>query len=161
MSQFIEAYNQRFGFIEKENYKILEIALEGLNDFFGIILFNGPQLNFDKKELQNSIKNLKPIYFKKILFPLFAIQTKMKMKNIFKSTDLKTIFIDLNLPELFSDKVKLDEVLINIELKIEPKFKKININDDEIKSDKEFIVDRTFIFYFRNRSNLFMNFGIF
>ena len=161
MSQFIEAYNQRFGFIEKENYKILEIALEGLNDFFGIILFNGPQLNFDKKELQNSIKNLKPIYFKKISFPLFAIQTKMKMKNIFKSTDLKTIFIDLNLPELFSDKVKLDEVLINIELKIEPKFKKININDDEFKSDKEFIVDRTFIFYFRNRSNLFMNFGIF
>ena len=48
-----------------------------------------------------SIKNLKPHYFKKISFPLFAIQTKMKMKNIFKSTDLKTLFLDLNIPELF------------------------------------------------------------
>lgn len=161
MCQCIEAYEQKFGYIEKENYKILEIALEGLNDFFGIILFNGGQLNFDKKELQNSIKNLKPIYFKKISFPLFAIQTKMKMKNIFKSTDLKTIFLDLNIPELFSDRLKLDEMLVNVELKIEPKFKKLNINNDEFKSDKEFIVDRTFIFYFRNRSNLITNFGIF
>ena len=159
--QCIEAYDQKFGFIEKEQYKILEIALEGLNDFFGIILFNGPQLNFDKKELLNSITNLKPVYFKKISFPLFAIQTKMKMKNIFKSTDLKTVFLDLNIPELFSDRLKLDEVLVNIELKIEPKFKKININIDEFKSDKEFIIDRTFIFYFKNRSNLITNFGIF
>jgi len=159
--QCIEAYEQRFGFIEKEQYKILEIALEGLDNFFGIILFNGAQLNFDKKEFQNSMKNLKPVYFKKISFPLFAIQTKMKMKNIFKSTDLKTVFLDLNIPELFSDRLKLDEVLVNIELKVEPKFKKININKDEFKSDKEFIVDRTFIFYFRNRSNLITNFGIF
>jgi hypothetical protein len=159
--QCIEAYDQRFGYIEKEQYKILEIALEGLNDFFGIILFNSPQLNFDKKDLQNAIKNLKPIYFKKISFPLFAIQTKMKMKNILKSTDLKTVFLDLNIPELFSDRLKLDEVLVNIELKIEPKFKKININTEEFKSDKEFIIDRTFIFYFRNRSNLITNFGIF
>lgn len=159
--QCIEAYEQKFGYIEKEQYKILEIALEGLNDFFGIVLFNGPQLNFDKKELQNSIKNLKPIYFKKISFPLFAIQTKMKMKNIFKSTDLKTVFIDLNIPELFSDRLKLDEILVNIELKIEPKFKKLNINNDEFKSEKEFIIDRTFVFYFRNRSNLITSFGIF
>jgi hypothetical protein len=161
MSQYIEAYNQKFGYIEKEQYKILEIALEGLNDFFGIILFNEPQLNFDKKDLQNAIKNLKPVYFKKISFPLFAIQTKMKMKNIFKSTDLKTVFADLNIPELFSDRIKLDEVLVNIEFKIEPKFKKININTDDFKSDKEFIVNRTFIFYFKNRSNLITSFGIF
>ena len=95
------------------------------------------------------------------MFPLFAIQTKMKMKNIFKSTDLKTIFFDLNIPDLFSDIVKLDEILVNIELKIEPKFKKININSDEFKSDKEFIVNKTFVFYFRNRNNLIANFGIF
>jgi hypothetical protein len=160
-SPMIEALDQKFGFIEKENYKILEIALEGLNDFFGIILCSSPQLNFDKKDIQNAIKNLKPIYFKKISFPLFAIQTKMKMKNIFKSTDLKTLFLDLNIPDLFGDRVKLDEVLINNEIKLEPKFKKINLNLDDFKSDKEFIVDRTFVFYFRNRNNLITNFGIF
>jgi hypothetical protein len=161
VSPTIEAYNQKFGYIEKDQYKILEIALEGLNDFFGIILCANPQLSFDNKEIQNSIKKLKPIYFKKISFPLFAIQTKMKMKNIFKSTDLKTVFLDLNVPELFADRVKLDEVLVNNEIKVEPKFKKLNISSDDFKSDKEFIVDRTFIFYFRNKNNLITSFGIF
>ena len=81
--------------------------------------------------------------------------------SLFKSTELKTVFLDLNIPELFSDRLKLDDILVNVELKIEPKFKKLNINNDDFKSDKEFIIDRTFIFYFRNRMNLITSFGIF
>jgi len=159
--QYIEAYNQRFGFIEKDNFCILEIALDGLNEFFGIIQLNSNQSMFDRKDILNGIANLKPIYFKKIMFPLFSIQTKMKLKNILKAQDLKTIFLDLNIPELFSDQLKLDEILVNLEIKLEPKFKTINDESNVNKSDREFIVEKTFIFYFRNIKNIILNFGIF
>ena len=92
---------------------------------------------------------------------MFNIQTKLKLKNVFKKSDLQTIFLDLNCPELLSDQTKLDEVLQNSEINIEPKFKKVK-SLNEYKSEKTYVLNRSFIYYLRLRkTNTFVSIGIF
>lgn len=121
---YLSASNQVFGTIETENMKILELCCENNDVMYGMVLLNNNDFNFSKKELIDATKNLKPVLFNNIQFPQFNIKTKLKLKNILKKTDMQTIFLDLNCPELFSGRTKLDEILQNSEIKIGGKFKK-------------------------------------
>jgi hypothetical protein len=150
--KYLIASEQIFGYTESDSMKILEICCDNSLVMFGIILLKGEGVNFDRNELNNAIKKIKPVLFNQIRFPLFNIKTKLKLRNVFKKTDLQTIFLDLNCPELFQDNTKIDDVLHNCEIKIDGKTKKVK-SSTQYKSDKSFIVDRSFIFYTRLRKS--------
>ena len=84
------------------------------------------------------------------MFPLLNIQTKLRFRNIFKKTELKTIFEDINCPDLFQDRTKIDDVLQNVEINIFPEFKNIK-KEIEHKNNKEFLLASRFIYYIRMR----------
>jgi hypothetical protein len=159
---YLTASNQVFGTIETENMKILELCCENNEIMYGMILLNNNDFNFSKKELIDSTKNLKPMLFNTIQFPQFNIKTKLKLKNILKTTDMQTIFLDLNCPELFSGRTKLDEVLQNSEIKIGGKFKKVKEPTQQFKASKNFIINRSFVYYLRLRkTNTLISVGVF
>jgi hypothetical protein len=158
---YIFVNEQVFGFSQHDNIEILELCCEQSELMFGLIKLNDSEMNFKKIDLMNAIKKLKPVYFKNIQFPLFNIKTKLKLKNVFKKSDLQTIFLDLNCPELFSEQTKLDEVLQNSEIKIQPKFKKVKFSS-EYKSEKTYTIDKSFIYYLRLRkTNTIIKAGIY
>ena len=75
---------------------------------------------------------------------------------------MQTIFLDLNCPELFSGRTKLDEVLQNSEIKIGGKFKKVKEPSQQFKTSKNFIINRSFIYYLRLRkTNTIFSVGVF
>jgi len=150
--KYLIASDQIFGYTELQEMKILEICCDNSLVMFGIILLKGEGVNFNRNELNSAIKRIKPVLFNQVRFPLFNIKTKLKLKNVFKKTDLQTIFLDLNCPELFQDETKIDDVLHNCEIKIDGKTKKVK-SSTSYKSDKTFIVDRSFIFYTRLRKS--------
>ena len=167
--KYLIASQQIFGYTETEDMKILELCCENSLVMFGIILLNDEknqngqnnQMSFNTTELNNATKKLKPVLFNSVRFPLFNIKTKLKLKNVFRKTDLQTIFLDLNCPELFQDDTKIDDVLHNCEIKIDGKTKKVKSNT-QYKSDKSFNVDRSFIFYLRLRkTNTIFSIGYF
>jgi hypothetical protein len=159
---YLTANNQVFGTIETENMKILELCCENNDIMYGMILLNNNDFNFNKKELIDATKNLKPMLFNTIQFPQFNIKTKLKLKNILKNTDMQTIFLDLNCPELFSGRTKLDEILQNSEIKIGGKFKKVKEPTQQFKASKNFIINRSFIYYLRLRkTNTIFSVGVF
>jgi serine protease inhibitor len=160
---YLVAHQQIFGFAEHNNLRILELCCENSEVMYGIVNLQGRggEVDFTKQDMLNCIKKLKPVLFNKIQFPLFNIKTKLKLKNVFKKTDLVTVFLDLNCPELFSEKTKLDDLLQNSEIKIEAKTKRVKMNT-EYNSDKTFIVDKSFVYYMRLRkSNTIITIGYF
>jgi len=157
---YIFGHQQVFGFAQHENLELLEICCENSELMFGMIKID-EEINFKKQDLITATKKLKPVFFNYIQFPMFNIQTKLKLKNVFKKSDLQTIFLDLNCPELFSEQTKLDEVLQNSEIKIDKKFKKVKTSSN-YKSDRNYIIDKSFVYYFRLRnSNTFITIGVF
>lgn len=157
---YIFGHQQVFGFAKHENLELLEICCENSELMFGMIKIED-EINFKKQDLITAIKKLKPVFFNYIQFPMFNIQTKIKLKNVFKKSDLQTIFLDLNCPELFSEQTKLDEVLQNSEIKIDRKFKKVKTSSN-YNSDRTYIIDKSFVYYFRLRiSNTFITIGVF
>jgi serine protease inhibitor len=161
---YVLVKNQSFGFAQHDKIEILEICCEQNELMYGMIKLDQMEqleINLKKIDLMNTINKLKPVYFKSVQFPLFNIQTKLKLKNVLKKSDLQTVFLDLNCPELFSDETKLDEVLQNSEIKIESKFKKIKLQNS-YKSEKTYILNTSFIYYLRLRkTNTFVSIGIF
>jgi hypothetical protein len=157
---YLFAHQQVFGYAQHENLELIEICCENSDLMFGMIKIED-ELNFKKSDLITLTKKLKPVFFNYVQFPMFNIKTKLKLKNVFKKSDLQTIFLDLNSPELFSEQTKLDEVLQNSEIKIDNKFKKVKVTNN-YKSDKTYILDKSFVYYFRLReSNTFVTIGIF
>jgi serine protease inhibitor len=160
---YLVATDQIFGYSEHNNLRILELCCENSEVMYGIVNLQGRngEVDFNKQDMLTSIKKLKPVLFNKIQFPLFNIKTKLKLKNVLKKTDLVTVFLDLNCPELFSEKTKLDDLLQNCEIKLEAKTKRVKMNVD-YKSDKNFIVDKSFVYYLRLRkSNTIFSIGYF
>ena len=160
---YLVATDQIFGYSEHNNLRILELCCENSEVMYGIVNLQGRngEVDFNKQDMLTSIKKLKPVLFNKIQVPLFNIKTKLKLKNVLKKTDLVTVFLDLNCPELFSEKTKLDDLLQNCEIKLEAKTKRVKMNVD-YKSDKNFIVDKSFVYYLRLRkSNTIFSIGYF
>jgi serine protease inhibitor len=144
-TKFMIASNQTFGYYDTPYYQVLEIAAQN-NIAFGIILGN---IDLNQKIYDRIILNLKPTILDEVKIPMFKIQTKVRYTNILKETDLKTIFLDLNVPELFTSTCKLDDVIQNIEIKITNKFISKKINNKNIKTVKKFQAISTFIYYLR------------
>jgi len=145
--------NCHAGFLETEKFKIVEFACnndKSKNIMFGLLL---PLVNIaeiKENEISNNFKNFKLIKFNKIMFPLFTILTKLRFRNIFKRTDLLTVFSELSTPELFQDNSKIDDVLQNVQFNLYPNFNIIK-TEDKRSPTRDIIFNRSFIYYLRLR----------
>jgi hypothetical protein len=151
---YIIAINEMFGYYEHNGLQVLEINSTN-NICFGII-YGDIELN--DKTYNHIISNLKPTILNEVMIPKFSISTKLRYKNLLKETDLKTIFIDLKCPYIFNSECEISDCLQNIEFHFTEnsvKTKKIN----SIKTNKKFIIEKSFRFYVRTTENVVLFFG--
>lgn len=144
---YMIARNQPFGYYDTPYYQVLEMKSTN-NLSMGIIMGD---IELTQKIFDSIILNLKATILAEVKIPLFKIQTKLRYTNILKETDLKTVFLDLNVPELFTSTCKLDDVIQNIEISINRNISanKLNEINARIKTVKEFNATTTFTYYLR------------
>jgi serine protease inhibitor len=144
---FMIARNETFGYYDTPYYQVLEMKSKN-NLSMGIIL---GEVELTQKLFDSVILNLQATTLAQVKIPIFKIQTKLRYTNIMKQTDLKTVFLDLNVPELFTSTCKLDDVIQNIEIIIDRNTVSAKANGitARIKTVKEFNADTTFIYYLR------------
>ena len=146
--EYMQCDNDLFGYFEDQNVQIIELKCEGINLVMGILL-SKDNFIIDDKQLNFYIRNIKPTQFNKVIIPIFKIQTKLRFNSFLQQTNLKTVFLDLNVPEMFKDdNAKLSDVIQNLELNININ-ENINNNNNKYKSNRSFIANRSFMFYFR------------
>jgi serine protease inhibitor len=147
--QFMHAYNERFGYFEQPNLQVLELESTG-NICFGII-YGDIELNV--KNYKFIISNLRMHTLNEVMIPMLKIQTKLRYTNVLKETDLKTIFEDLDVPNLFPSSCNISDCIQNMEFILTNKSENISSKNTGIVTSKKFIVSQAFRFYIRLKSN--------
>ena len=145
---FMHAFNQTFGYFEQSNLQVLEImSTDKL--CMGVIYGD---IELSDKNLIFIISNLKPHLLEEVKIPKFKLQTKLKYTNILKETDLKTIFVDLKVPELFNDNCEITDCIQNIEFIFNENSVQTKKNTG-YNTTRKFIVEKSFRFYLRSTIN--------
>jgi hypothetical protein len=152
--EFMAAYNQTFGYYEQPNLQVLEMTSTD-NLCFGIIYGD---IDFNEKTYKMITSSLKPTILEEVRIPKLKLQTKLRYTNILKETDLKTVFLDLNVPYLFNSECEISDCLQNIEFTLSEK----SVQTKKMvgfKTTKKFIVTKSFRFYLRNVNNCIILLG--
>lgn len=147
--QFMHAYNEKFGYFEQPNLQVLELESTG-NICFGII-YGDIELNV--KNYKFIISNLKMHTLNEVMIPMIKIQTKLRYTGVLKETDLKTVFLDLDVPNLFPSTCEISDCIQNIEFNLTNKSENNSTKNTGIITSKKFIVSQAFRFYIRLKSN--------
>jgi len=147
--EFMHAYKQQFGYFEQPNLQVLELESTG-NICFGII-YGDIELN--TKNYKFIISNLKKHILNEVMIPKIKIQTKLRYTNILKETDLKTVFLDLDLPNMFTTNCELSDCIQNIEFNLTNRCEYIPSKEQGFVTSKNFIINSAFRFYVRLKSN--------
>ena len=148
-TEFMHAYRQQFGYFEQPNLQVLELESTG-NICFGII-YGDIELN--TKNYKFIISNLKKHTLNEVTIPKIKIQTKLRYTNVLKETDLKTVFLDLDVPNMFSTNCELSDCIQNIEFNLTNKSEYTPTKDTGFVTSKNFIISNAFRFYVRIKSN--------
>ena len=93
--------NMATGYLETSDFNILEFAIDDSNY---MLVFIQPKKNIkdiSEKSIINQLDKFKVTIFNRIMFPLLNIQTKLRFRNIFKKTELKTIFDSVSTLNVF------------------------------------------------------------
>ncbi len=146
--EFMYAYNQPFGYYDQPNLQVLEIASVD-NLCFGIVYGD---IDLNDKTLKMITSSLKPVILQEVKIPKMKIQTKLRYINILKETELKTVFNDLNAPQLFNDQCEVSDCLQNIEFEVSNNNVPAKIQG-AMKTTKKFIINQSFRFYLRSVVN--------
>lgn len=147
--EYMHAYNQSFGYFEQPRLQVLELESTG-NICFGIIYGD---IDLNDKTYKLIISNLKRTYFKEVSIPKMKIQTKLRYTNILKETDLNTVFLDLNTPNLFTTECEISDCIQNIQFTLSENSENIPTKNSGFVTSKTFIVAQAFRFYIRLKSN--------
>ena len=148
--EFMECNNDFFGYFQDQNNEIIELKCDSVNLVMGIMLSKNNIL-LDEKQLSFYTKNIKPVKFGSVIIPKFKIQTKLRYNSFLQQTNLRTVFMDLNIPEMINESCenKLTDVIQNIEINIENSNNYKELISDKYENNKKFIANRSFMFYFR------------
>jgi len=146
---FMHAYKQQFGYFEQPNLQVIELESTG-NICFGII-YGDIELNI--KNYKFIISNLKKHTLNEVTIPKIKIQTKLRYTNVLKETDLKTVFMDLDLPNMFTTNCELSDCIQNIEFNLTNRCDYTPTKDQGFVTSKNFIINSAFRFYVRLKSN--------
>lgn len=161
--EYITFVGKTHGYYEDSKIQIVELCCAGDKLTMGIIVakeYEIPKLNDER--IHFYIQHLKPTILDEVSIPIFKTQTKLRYTNILKKTELKTVFMDLNIPEFISDGCKLDDVIQNIEITISGR--SINTREDNrgYRTIRKFVASTSFIYYFRYApTNTIITLGIY
>ena len=161
--EYMTSVGKTHGYYEDSKIQIVELCCAGDKLTMGIIIAKEleiPKLN--EERIHFYIQHLKPTILDEVSIPMFKTQTKLRYTNILKKTELKTVFMDLDIPEFISDGCKLDDVIQNIEIIISNK----SINNNEVnrgyRTIRKFVASTSFIYYFRYApTNTIITLGIY
>lgn len=146
--EFMHAFRQTFGYFEQQGVQVIEIVSQ--DDLCMGIVYGDIELN--DKNIKFITANLKPQILEEVKIPKFKLQTKLKYTNILKETDLKTVFLDLKIPDLFNNECEITDCIQNIEFNFNEKSIPTKNNTGYVTTRK-FIVEKSFRFYLRTRKN--------
>lgn len=146
--EFMHAFRQTFGYFEQQGVQVIEIVSQ--DDLCMGIVYGDIELN--DKNIKFITANLKPQILEEVKIPKFKLQTKLKYTNILKETDLKTVFLDLKIPDLFNNECEITDCIQNIEFNFNEKSIPSKNNNGYVTTRK-FIVDKSFRFYLKTRKN--------
>ena len=147
--EYLHAFNQSFGFFEQPNLQVIELESTG-NICVGII-YGDIELNI--KNYNFIVSNLKRHTLNEIMIPVMNIKTKLRYTNVLKETELQTVFMDLNIPNLFTSQSEITDCIQNIEFNLINKCEYKPIKTSGIVTAKKFIISQAFRFYVRLKSN--------
>jgi hypothetical protein len=161
--EYMTSVGKTHGYYEDSKIQIVELCCAGDKLTMGIIIAKEleiPKLN--EERIHFYIQHLKPTILDEVSIPMFKTQTKLRYTNILKKTELKTVFMDLIIPEFISDDCKLDDVIQNIEIIISNR----SINNNEVnrgyRTIRKFVASTSFIYYFRYApTNTIITLGIY
>ena len=104
-THFIKFCGQSFGLFEDAEKLIIEIPCKKNNLVFGIIDFKmNNYCNIEEKDIAGYTENLNITVIDELLLPKIMKREKIRLNNILKMTDLKLIFMDTDLPNIFPEK---------------------------------------------------------
>ena len=146
--------NQTFGYYKDKNIEMLEIPSIDNKLIFGIITNNIPKLTLDI--LNTYISNIKPKQFSQVIIPIFKTQTKLRYNNFLKTSNMNTVFIDLNISKFITDKCNIDDVIQNIEINITSSHNSTNNFELNKNSNIFNMIDKTFVYYLRQNNSIFI-----
>jgi serine protease inhibitor len=143
-------------YFEDDDFQVLEMKLYDDVLSMGFILpkklsHKLPQINL--KDFEVYIEHMKPSVLDEIVIPIFKTQCKLRVSNILKKTGLSGIFNKADFTELLGNQTKITDFVQNITLifddKYIPKTEKPSYKNHGIMSNRKFIANRPFIYYFR------------
>jgi len=152
MARMLSQNDGQFDYCEDNINQILEIkCVDKLS--MGIILpkdFVEP--NVKNIDITTYIKELKPTSLDQVCIPSFTEQIKIKFTNILYQSGLRSVFINMNLPEFIKDDVHISDIVQNITVIVANTNNANNNKRLRMRSgisNVRFIADHPFIYYFR------------
>ena len=158
---FLKFRNELIGFYEDDDKIILEIPIEGMKLFYGIVISKNNNILIDYDNFNANLQNIKMEIINELLIPKIVQRTKLRLNNILKNTDLKVVFMDLNLPDIFPENQSgLSDVIQYCDLIIDETCIDSRHNKHSFKSMKKIIIDKPFSYYIRYApENLILSIG--
>jgi hypothetical protein len=145
--QYMQSIAKKFMYFKNSSTTLLELTSIDNKICTGFLLTDD---TIDENNTHHWIKNLKPTLLDEVLIPIFKLSTKIRYTNILKKTDLQNVFRDLNVPDMFTDECSISDVIQNIEFIVTNKCIKERERNTTYRSNKKFILDRSFVFYVRH-----------
>lgn len=160
--EYMVTRGKTFGFYEDNDIKLLELKCAGDKLTMGIVMKKNDIVDINEENLHNFIQNMKGTILEEVSIPMFKIKSKIRYTNIMKKMGMKLNFMLLDMPELFDDDCKIDDVIQNVQIEITNKYSGLKETNSGYKTLKKFVVDTTFMYYFRFiPTNTIILFGVY
>lgn len=162
---YLHSMNKKYGYYENQTHKLLEINCNN-NDLTMGFLLNKHDINpnINHQTLKSYINNLKNCVIDEVKIPAFTADIKIRFNSCLKELGLNTLFINAYLNSLFPEGIVLQDIVQNVRIVLDNSSSdnSYNINDDMYKSNRTFIANRPFMYYFRlPKLNTLLFFGLY
>lgn len=160
-TQFIQFTNQAFGCYEDSDKIIIEIPTNGMKLLYGVVIYKNGRVSLDQSDIEMCINNMKELVIDKVSIPKIVMRTKIRLNNVLKSTDLKVIFMDTDLPDIYPERGgNLSDVIQYCDIIIDETCTKSKKTNRGYQSMRSLVVDKSFSYYVRYApENLILSMG--
>jgi len=148
---YLHSIGKSFNYFEDNLHQLVEIKCGNGHLVFGVLLHKNETENIvqDNEKLQFYISNLKECLLDEIVIPMFVQDLKLRYNNTLKSIGLHSIFYKITSEELFPEGCILHDVIQNVKIIIDTSSMKNTDNTKGNRSNRKFIANKPFIYYFR------------
>lgn len=150
--KYLHSVGKTYGYYEDTERQILEIRCFDNKIVMGFVLNKDENENYvlDDQKLHFYISNIKESVMNEVKIPVFSQDHKIRYTNIFKETNLKSVFIKILAPDLFPENTVLHDVVQNIRIIVDNTLVASNKETNRgYRTVRKFIAERSFMYYIR------------